>query len=178
MRRQTARRKARDREHSKCLPLHRGSQTPWETGLKDSERKKTTLSKSGNHFLYSWTLKCKQHGWLSPVRKGIPLALVPELALPAATSTSFSSITRLHPHDGREEDDLRCANEEVSHGADEGGCPGTHRKPVTRAGNWTQTMSSSWVPSPSRVADRSPLLSGLWNLSLVGFLMNVGFLFV
>lgn len=47
----------------------RSSQTPWEIGLKDSGRKKPTLSRSGNHFLYSWTLKCKQHGWLSPARK-------------------------------------------------------------------------------------------------------------
>lgn len=172
---QTERRKARDREYSKCLLLHRGSQTPREIGLKDSKRKKPTLSRFGKEFLYSWTLKCKQHGWSSPVRKRTPLALVPGVDLTVATSMSFSSISRLHSHNGREEDDLRCTNEEVGHGADEGGCPRTHRKPVTEAGNWTQTISSSWVPSPSSVADRSPLLLGLWNLSLVGFLMNAFF---
>lgn len=72
---------------------------------------------------------------------------------------------------------LHYTNEEASHRADEGGCLRTHRKPVTEAGNWMQTKSSSWVPSPSRLADRSPLLLGLWNLSLVGFRMNLFFFF-
>lgn len=68
-------------------------------------------------------------------RKRIPPALVPGVALPVATSMPFSSISRLHPHDEREEDDLHCTNEEVSHGADEGACPSTHRKPATEEGN-------------------------------------------
>lgn len=142
------------------------------------ERKKKILSRLGNNFLCSWTLKCKQRGWSSPVRKHTPLALVPRVAVPSTTSTSFTSISRFHPDNWWEQNDLCYRNEEVGHGADEGGCPRTYRKPVTQVGNWTQTVSSSWVLSPSWVADRSPLLPGLWNLSLVGFLMNaLGLLF-
>lgn len=102
---------------------------------------------------------------------------VSRVALPITTSTSFSNISSLCAHNEREGDDLHCTNKEVSHGADEGGCLRTHRKPVTEAGNWTQTMSSSWVPSPSWVADRPPLLMGLWNWGLVGFIMNIFFFF-
>lgn len=149
-----------------------------KVGLKDLERRNSTLLRCGNNFLYSLTQQCEQHGdYLSPARRHTPFAPVSRVALPITTSMSFSNISGLCPHNEHEEDDLHCTNEEVSLGAGQGGCLRTHRKPVTEAGNWTQTVSSSWVPSPSWVADKSPLLLGLWNLSLVGFTMNFFFFF-
>lgn len=70
-----------------------------------------------------------------PLWGNTPFALVSRVALLISTSTSFSNISRLYPHNEREVDDLYCTNEEVSHGADEEGCLRIHRKPVTEAGN-------------------------------------------